>query len=51
MQDLVIQLGLKLRSVRAVVKQLERDPIHQGEAAQYSQNNRRGAGGTNYTGD
>lgn len=51
MQDLVIQLGLKLRSVRAVVKQLERDPIHQSEAAQYNQNNRRGAGGTNFTGD
>jgi len=51
MQDLVIQLGLKLRSVRAVVKSLERGPIHQGETAQYNQNNRRGAGGTNFTGD
>ncbi|MBI6600581.1 MULTISPECIES: hypothetical protein [Pseudomonas] len=51
MHDLVIQLGLKLRSVRAVVKSLERGPSHQGESAQYNQNNRRGAGGTNFTGD
>ncbi|PRW84200.1 hypothetical protein [Pseudomonas fluorescens] len=51
MQDLVIQLGLKLRSVRAVVKSLESGSSHQGEFAQYNQNNRRGAGGTNFTGD
>lgn len=47
--EMVQQLNLKLRSVTA---ELNRARHSQGGAhEQYEQNNRRGAGGTNYTGD
>ena len=48
MQDLVIQLGML---ARRSVHQKNRASAISGPQDQYSQNNRRGAGGTNYTGD
>jgi hypothetical protein len=49
LEDLVLQLNMKLRKVTA---ELSRARHNQGGAhEQYEQNNRRGAGGTNYTGD
>lgn len=48
MQELVIQLGMLARSIRTHNRQA---PAVGGAQDQYSQNNRRGAGGTNYTGD
>lgn len=46
MQDLVIQLGLLVRRSRN-----QSSSGIGGAQGQYSENNRRGAGGTNYTGD
>ncbi|HEY0287252.1 MAG TPA: hypothetical protein VGC62_09620 [Pseudomonas sp.] len=46
---LVQQLSLRLRSTNAELSRA-RQPIG-GAHEQYEQNNRRGAGGTNYTGD
>ncbi len=46
MQDLVIQLGLLVRRGRN-----QSSSEIGGAQDQYSENNRRGAGGTNYTGD
>jgi hypothetical protein len=48
MQDLVIQLGLEIRRSR---NRLSSSPAISGAQEQYERNNRRGAGGTNYTGD
>jgi hypothetical protein len=48
MEDLVIQLGLEVRRAR---HQLSGSPAVGGAQRQYEQNNRRGAGGSNYTGD
>lgn len=49
---LVTQLGLLLNKVQRRVISLERDwPRASSAADQYNQNNRRGAGGTNFTGD
>ncbi|VVP61756.1 hypothetical protein PS870_06436 [Pseudomonas fluorescens] len=49
---LVTQLGLMLNIYQQRIITLERDwPRASSAADQYSQNNRRGAGGTNYTGD
>jgi hypothetical protein len=49
LEDLVPQLNMKLRNVTA---ELNRARHGQGGAhEQYEQNNRRGAGGSNYTGD
>lgn len=50
-EDLVIQLGLKLRSAQAEVKAWERGPIYRGEAAQYQIENRKGPGGSSFKGD
>jgi len=48
----VTQLGLMLNIYQQRIITLERDwPRVSSAADQYSQNNRRGAGGTNYTGD
>jgi hypothetical protein len=44
MEDLVVQLG-------RMVRHLSCSPAIGSEARTYQQNNRRGAGGTNYTGD
>lgn len=63
LEVLVTQLSIRLQASEALVHFLEReDPldrfrrIHLGEpysaeSEMYEQNNRRGAGGTNYTGD
>jgi hypothetical protein len=49
LEDLVPQLNMKLRHMSA---ELSRARHSQGGAhEQYEQNNRRGAGGSNYTGD
>lgn len=48
LQDLVVLLGTMLRKARNVVTGPSA-PV--GAEAQYNQNNRRGAGGSNYTGD
>ena len=48
--DLVLQLNMKLRAVtRDLDKALAGSPP--GAEQQYEKNNRRGAGGSNYTGD
>jgi hypothetical protein len=46
--DLVLQLNMKLR---AMERDLAIADQQSGAQQQYEQNNRRGAGGTNYTGD
>jgi hypothetical protein len=46
--DLVLQLGMKLR---ALERDLALADQQSGAQQQYEQNNRRGAGGSNYTGD
>ena len=46
--DLVLQLGMK---VRALERDLELADQQSGPQQQYEQNNRLGAGGSNYTGD
>lgn len=47
--ELVIELNYRLREAQAEIARASR---HMGGAhEQYEQNNRRGAGGTNYTGD
>ncbi|WP_434771251.1 hypothetical protein [Pseudomonas entomophila] len=50
LEELVTQLNMKLR---AMSRQLEQATRRQpdGAGADYRTNNRRGAGGTNYTGD
>jgi len=50
LEELVIQLSLKLQAADKRIEQLNK-PQASGPGAQYEQNNRRGAGGTNYTGD
>ncbi|MBN3966296.1 hypothetical protein IMW75_13545 [Pseudomonas gregormendelii] len=47
-EDLVIQLGL---GMRRATKQLSSSRNEGGAQVQYEQNNRRGAGGSNFTGD
>ena len=50
LEELVTQLSLRLQQAEARISQLQRVvPI--GAAALYERNNRRGAGGTNFTGD
>jgi hypothetical protein len=48
---LVTQLSIRLQAAEQQIEQLKRSVPMNGPAAQYTQNNRRGAGGTNYTGD
>lgn len=48
LEDLAVQLGKLLRRERS---QLNSSPATGGAQAQYEQNNRRGAGGSNFTGD
>jgi len=48
LEDLVVLLGSMLRKARNVVTGPAVPP---GAESQYNENNRRGAGGTNYTGD
>lgn len=52
LDDLVTQLSLKLQAAHTMINALRRGVGQgMGPAAHYEQNNRRGAGGTNYTGD
>ncbi|NMZ08743.1 MULTISPECIES: hypothetical protein [Pseudomonas] len=48
MDDLVVQLGRVVRQARG---RLGRSPAIGGAQDQYNENNRRGPGATNYTGD
>lgn len=48
---LVTQLSIKLQAAEQRIEQLKRPMRINGPSAQYTQNNRRGAGGTNLTGD
>lgn len=50
LEELVTQLGLRVRELEQQVDR-QRPPRTEGPAAQYESNNRRGAGGTNFTGD
>jgi hypothetical protein len=50
LEELVTQLNMRLQIAQAALQQLSR-PAMSGPAAQYEQNNRRGAGGSNFTGD
>jgi hypothetical protein len=50
LEVLVTQLSMRLQAAEHQIQQMIR-PALRGPAAQYEQNNRRGAGGTNYTGD
>lgn len=50
LEELVTQLSLRLQQAESRIEQLKKVvPI--GAAALYQRNNRRGAGGTNFTGD
>lgn len=51
LEVLVTQLSIRLQAAEQQVELLKREPLISGPAAQYEQNNRRGAGGANYTGD
>ena len=47
----VTQLIIRLQAADHQIEQLKRPVLMNGLDAQYKQNNRRGAGGSNYTGD
>jgi len=49
--ELVTQLSLRLRQALREIEVLKQGPSLSGPAAYYQQNNRRGVGGTNFTGD
>lgn len=51
LQELAGQLSLRLQLAQREIDVLKREPSKKGPAAIYEQNNRRGPGGTNYTGD
>lgn len=51
LEVLVTQLSIRLQAAEQQIEQLKRNVPMLGPAAQYNQNNRLGAGGTNYTGD
>lgn len=51
LEVLVTQLSIKLQAAEQQIEQSKRPMRTNGPSAQYIQNNRRGAGGTNYTGD
>ncbi|RFQ01468.1 hypothetical protein D0O09_15415 [Pseudomonas putida] len=50
LDELVTQLSLKLQAATRQIEQLK-NPQASGPEATYQGSNRRGAGGTNYTGD
>ena len=50
LDELVTQLGMRLQAATRQIEQL-RNPRATGPETTYQQANRRGAGGTNYTGD
>ncbi|WP_223549326.1 hypothetical protein [Pseudomonas sp. A-B-19] len=49
--ELVTQLSLRLQQAQREIEVLQRSPSASAPAEYYQQNNRRGAGGSNYTGD
>jgi hypothetical protein len=49
--ELVTQLSFKLQQAQHEIAVLQQGSSVSGPADYYQQNNRRGAGGTNYTGD
>jgi hypothetical protein len=49
--ELVTQLSFKLQQAQREIEVLKRGPSITGPATYYQQNNRRGAGGSNFTGD
>ncbi|MBV7554245.1 hypothetical protein KW841_17995 [Pseudomonas sp. PDM28] len=49
--ELVTQLSLRLQQAQREIELLQRGPSVSGPAGYYQQNNRRGAGGSNFTGD
>ena len=49
--ELVTQLSLRLQQAQREIEVLKRGSSISDPAAYYQQNNRRGAGGSNYTGD
>ena len=51
LEVLVTQLSIRLQAADQMIEELKRGPVDTGPAAQYQDNNRRGAGGSNYTGD
>lgn len=51
LEILVTQLSIRLQAADHQIEQLKRGSPMAGPAAQYEHNNRRGAGGSNYTGD
>ncbi len=51
LEVLVTQFNLRLRAAEQQIEKLKRPVLMKGPAAQYQQNNGRGAGKTNFTGD
>ncbi|PHN56398.1 MULTISPECIES: hypothetical protein [Pseudomonas syringae group] len=51
LEVLVTQLSMRLQAADRQIEQLKRPDQMTGPAAIYNQNNRRGAGGSNWTGD
>jgi len=51
LEDLVVQLSFKLQEAQRQMNEVKRTAATSGPGAQYQQNNRRGAGGSNFTGD
>ncbi|QNR42560.1 hypothetical protein [Pseudomonas syringae] len=51
LEVLVTQLSIRLQAANRRIEQLKRPVQIPALAAHYEQNNRRGAGGSNYTGD
>ncbi|KPX69952.1 hypothetical protein [Pseudomonas amygdali] len=51
LEVLVTQLSMRLQAADRQIEQLKRPARMTGPAVIYNQNNRRGAGGSNYTGD
>ncbi|WP_176515889.1 hypothetical protein [Pseudomonas ceruminis] len=50
LEELVTQLSLRLQAAQRHINELKRSRVN-GPEATYQGSNRRGAGGTNYTGD
>ena len=51
LEILVTQLSIRLQAADRQIEQLKRPVLMDGPAAQYEQNNCRGVGGSNFTGD
>ena len=51
LEILVTQLSIRLQAADHQIEQLKHPVLTSGPGVQYEQNNRRGAGGSNFTGD